>query len=241
MTRQVFQKELQRLQDEVLALGSAVEHALLDATEFLRTRNYEASRRLIAADWEINARYYDIEQGCVQLIATQQPTAGDLRLLTSMITISAELERIGDYAKGIAKVNLLIGDNELIKPLIDIPRMADKAQAMLHRSLVAFSRRDLTAARAIPKEDDEVDNLYNQVYRELFTYMLQNPGTINQGNYLLWAAHNLERAADRVTNICQRIVYMVTGQVVNLETEAELLGEPTALSQVEPVKPLKRD
>lgn len=222
-------------------MGSAVEHALLDAVEMLRTRNFEASRRLIVADWEINARYYDIEQGCVQLIATQQPTAGDLRLLTSMITISAELERIGDYAKGIAKINLLIGEKELLKPLIDIPRMADKAQAMLHRALVAFSRRDVAAARTIPQEDDEVDNLYDQVYRELFTYMLQNPDTISQGNYLLWAAHNLERAADRVTNICQRVVYMVTGQVVNLEDDADIFGEPTALSQVEPVQPAPRE
>lgn len=217
MARQAFMQELQRLQDEVLAMGSTVEYAVGDAVKILRERDFDGSRALIANDWQINVRYHDIEQGCLQLIATQQPTAGDLRVIASMITISSELERIGDYAKGIAKINLLIGEQPLIKPLVDIPQMSAKAQSMLHRSLVSFSRRDLALAKALPSEDDEVDAMYDQVYRELFTYMLANPHTIEQGNYLLWAAHNIERAADRVTNICERVIYMITGQIVELE------------------------
>lgn len=240
MPRQQFYQEMQRLQDELLSLGSAVENALRDSVICLQERDYEGSRALMAADWEINTQYYDIEQGCLTLIATQQPMAGDLRMLASILTIAAELERIGDYAKGIAKINLLIGDQPLLKPLVDIPRMAEKAQGMLRRSLVAFSRRDVAMARTIPREDDQVDNLYNQVYRELFTYMLQNPENINQGNYLLWAAHNLERAADRCSNICQRVIYSVTGQVVNLEAEAEEIGSPLAPSEIEPLQTRSR-
>ncbi len=220
MKRHILISETRRLQDELLAMGSMVEFALRDAVEVLQTRDFVRGNQLISADSHINSLYYDIEQGCVRLIATQNPRAGDLRLLTSLIAVSSELERIGDYAKGIAKVNNLIGEDELMKPLIDIPAMSAKAQGMLHRSLVAFTRQDLELAQSIPQEDDEVDQLYQQVYRELFTYMLQCPHYINQGNYLLWAAHNLERAADRVTNICQRVVYMVTGQIVDLEDDS---------------------
>ena len=144
--------------------------------------------------------------------------ARDLRILAAMLEIITELERIGDYGKGIAKINLMIGENELLKPLVDIPRMADKALDMLRRALDAFMRRDAEAAKAIPKEDDEVDALYNQVNRELMTFIISDPRTIEQANYLLWAAHNLERAADRVTNICERVVFMVTGTMAELDT-----------------------
>ena len=236
MTRQVFTQEIQRLLDELLAMGSQAGSALDRAVESLVRRDFECSRQIIAADWEINARYYDIEQGCVNLIATQQPMAIDLRTLTSMISVSAELERIADYAKGIAKVNLLIGEAPLIKPLVDIPLMSRHAQWMLHQAMVAFSRHDVELARAVPLEDDVVDRLYDQVYRELFTYMLQSPHHIDQGNHLLWVAHNLERAADRCTNICQRVVYMVTGQIVNLENSQDALDSPLAFAKVEPVR-----
>ncbi len=235
MARQVFTQEMQRLQDEVLALGSTVEYALGDAVRILKQRDFEESRRLMANDWQINVRYHDIEQGCMELIATQQPTAGDLRVIAAMIRIATELERIGDYAKGIAKINLLIGDEKLLKPLVDIPQMATKTQGMLHRSLLAFSRKDLALARTIPDQDDEIDDLYNQVYRELFTYMLAHPETIEQGNYLLWAAHNIERAADRVTNICERVIYMITGQIVELDQSSDELRVPISPSEVEPV------
>jgi phosphate transport system protein len=147
------------------------------------------------------------------VIATQQPMAHDLRLLASILEIAGELERMGDYAKGIATVNLRMGDEPLLKPLIDIPRMAQKGVDMLHRSLTAFINEDVEAARAIPPEDDEVDGLYTQVYRELMTFVLADPRTIERVNYLIWTAHNLERVADRVTNICERTVFIATGEI----------------------------
>ncbi|HHX66025.1 MAG TPA: phosphate signaling complex protein PhoU [Chloroflexi bacterium] len=218
MLRQSFERDLQRLQDQVSVLGSMVQKALLDSVEYLEARDLEASRRLIDDDRYINEKRFEIEADILAVIATQQPMARDLRILAAMLEIITELERIGDYGKGIAKINLMIGENELLKPLVDIPRMADKALDMLRRALDAFMRRDAEAAKAIPKEDDEVDALYNQVNRELMTFIISDPRTIEQANYLLWAAHNLERAADRVTNICERVVFMVTGTMAELDT-----------------------
>jgi len=143
--------------------------------------------------------------------------AHDLRLLASILEVSAELERMGDYAKGIAMVNIRMGNEPLLKPLIDIPRMAKIASSMLHRALTAFVNEDAEAAKAIPEEDDEVDGLYNQVYRELMTYVMSDPKTIDRANYLLWAAHNLERMADRVTNICERTIFIVTGEMTEID------------------------
>jgi len=143
----------------------------------------------------------------------------DLRMLAAVLDIADELERIGDYAKGIAKINLLIGEEPLLKPLIDIPAMAQKACSMLHRALEAFIDRDVDLARALPREDEEVDNLYNQVYRELITYIFADPSAIEQANYLLWAAHNLERASDRVTNICERVLFTATGELIEMDVE----------------------
>lgn len=217
--RQAFERELQRLQDEMLVLGSMVENALTEAVKTLKERDQEAARRLIAQDRTINEHRFTIEQDCLVLIATQQPMAGDLRTLASILEITGELERIGDYAKGIARICLMLGTDPLIKPILDLPRMAEKARMMLHRSLDAFIHRDVALARAIPQEDDEVDALYNQVYRVLLTYIIADPGTIEQVNYLMWAAHNLERAADRVTNICERVLFAVTGELVELDTK----------------------
>jgi len=191
-----------------------VEEALLLSVESLKRRDLEKSRWLMAHDADINARRYAIEEATLTLIALQQPVARDLRALAAILEIATELERIGDYAKGIAKINLLIGEGPLLKPLIDIPLMAEKALAMLRRSLDAFVRRDVDTARALPALDDEVDALYNQVYRELLTYILADPTCLEQANYLLWAAHNLERAADRVSNICERILFTVTGELL---------------------------
>jgi phosphate transport system protein len=145
--------------------------------------------------------------------------AKDLRILAAVLEIVTELERIADYAKGIAKINLMMGFEPLVKPLVDIPRMAEKAQDMLHRALDAFVRQDVALARAIPQEDDEVDGLYNQVYRELMTYIIADPSIIQQANYLLWVAHNLERAADRVSNICERVIFTVTGEMLELDSD----------------------
>jgi phosphate transport system protein len=150
--------------------------------------------------------------------------AGDLRTLAAVLEIATELERIGDYAKGIARINLMMGEKPLLKPLIDIPRMAVKVRDMLHRALDAFIRRDVALARAIPAEDHEVDDLYNQVYRELLTYMMADPRTIDRATHLLWVAHNLERAADRVTNICERVIFTVTGEMKELDTDEDLAG-----------------
>ncbi|MBC7258973.1 MAG: phosphate signaling complex protein PhoU [Chloroflexi bacterium] len=219
MTRQAFDQELERLQGDVLTLGSMAEQAILDSVAALRRRDLEASRRLIARDRVINEERFAIEADCISLIATQQPMAKDLRILAAVLEIVTELERIADYAKGIAKINLMMGAEPLVKPLVDIPRMAEKAQDMLHRALDAFVRQDAALARAIPLEDDEVDCLYNQVHRELLTYIIADPRVIQQANYLLWVAHDLERAADRVSNICERVVFTVTGEVLEMDSD----------------------
>ena len=219
MVREAFERKLQRLQDEVLILGSMVENALVESVELLKRRDLDGATRLIAEDSGINRKRFQIEADTLVLIATQQPMAGDLRTLAAILEIVTELERMGDYAKGISRISLMIGEQPLLKPLIDLPRMAQKARDMLHQSLDAFVRRDVDLARAIPAQDDEVDDLYNQVYRELLTYIMADPRTIDQATQLLWVAHNLERTADRVTNICERVVFTVTGEMVEMDAE----------------------
>jgi phosphate transport system protein len=216
MLRDAYQRELLRLQDELLLLGSMVESALRESVDILKRRDNEAAKRLRKADHEINQKRFSIEDEVLTLIATQQPVAGDMRILAAILEISTELERLGDYAKGIAKISLLIGDDPLIKPLVHIPVMADKACKMLASALDAFARQDVELAKAIPAKDKEVDHLYNQVYRELMDIIRADPKTIDQANHLLWAAHNLERTADRTLNICERVVYMVTGNLVEM-------------------------
>ena len=217
MTRVLFEQRMQALLDDLIALGSMVEDALLAAIQALKERDFQASERIIAEDKGINQKRYDIEKEALVLIATQQPMATDLRVLASVLEIATELERMGDYAKGIANINLMIGEEPLMKPLIDLPRMAEMAASMLRRALDAFVRRDVGTARRIIAEDDEVDALYDQVYRELITYILQDPRYISQATYLLWAAHNVERTADRVTNICERTIFVVTGELTDLD------------------------
>jgi len=219
MARDRFDQELQRLQDEVVALGSLVEEAIVQSVAALKQRDFAGSRRLIAADRTINHRRYKIEGEALILIATQQPMAIDLRLLAAILEIAGELERMGDYAKGIARINLMIGEQPLVKPLIDLPVMAQKARDMLHQALQAFAHQDVALARRIPRQDDEIDDLYRQVYRELMTHVMEDPRAIEQANQLLWVAHNLERTADRVTNLCERVIYTVTGELVELSTD----------------------
>ena len=216
MTRENFHKQLQRLQDNVLVLGGLVESAIMSSVDMLKQRDLPGSKRLIEADKRINEKRFTIENEALTLIATQQPMAGDMRIIASILEIVTDLERIGDYAKGIANINIMIGEGPLLKPLVDIPRMAEKATDMLHRSLDAFVQRNVDLARQLPAEDDEVDNLYNQVYRELITLIMSNPNNIDQATYLLWVAHNLERTADRVTNICERTIFSVTGEMIEL-------------------------
>jgi len=216
MPRTVLETELKNLKAEVLELGQRVGEAMLNSIEALKHRDLEAARKIMEDDKEINEARFEIERATLIVIATQQPLAHDLRLLASILDIAGELERMGDYAKGIAKINILMGDKPLLKPLIDLPRMAEIATDMLRQALVAFNNDDAETARQIPQRDEEVDALYNQIYRELITFMIQDPKTIDQANYLLWAAHNVERMADRVTNICERVIFTATGEIVEL-------------------------
>jgi phosphate transport system protein len=219
--RKTFEAEIQQLKDELLLMGSMVEQQVLDSVDALKRRDLEASHRIYKTDAKINEKRYAIEEQVMILIATQQPMAHDLRLLASILEVAAELERMGDYAKGIATINVRMGEEQPLKPLIDIPRMAQKASDMLHRALTAFINEDAEAAKAIPAEDDEVDGLYTQVYRELMTYVMADPRNIDRANYLLWTAHNLERFADRVTNLCERTVFIVTGEMKEIPASGD--------------------
>lgn len=212
-SRSGFHRDLERVQDELLVLGSMVEKATLRAIEALRDRDIGEARAIAAEDVLINRKRFEIEERTLLLMATQQPMASDLRTLAAVLLIVTDLERMGDYAAGIARICVMIADEPLVKPLIDIPRMAEKATSMLRRSLDAFVERDVAAAQAIALEDDEVDALYQQVYRELLMLMLVNPRVIDQATHLLWVAHNLERVADRVQNICERVVFVATGRM----------------------------
>jgi len=211
MSRKAFDNEMQNVRDEVLLLGSMVEHALIGSVEALKKRDMTAAQAIIVEDKAINKKRFNLEDQLVTLIATQQPMAQDLRFLASTLEIVSELERMGDYAKGIANINVRMGEEKLLKPLIDIPRMAQKGVDMLHRALTAYINNDAETAMTIPVEDDEVDALYNQIYRELMIFVIEDPKNIERANWLLWVAHNLERFADRVTNICERTVYIATG------------------------------
>ncbi len=213
MPRRAFEKALSSLQDEVLILGNMVDKAIYRAVESLKKRDLQEAQRIIEDDLKINQKRFEIEEKALLLIATQQPMARDLRFIAAVLNIITELERMGDHAEGIAKISLMLGSEPPIKPLIDIPRMAEKARDMLRRSLDALVARDAEAARQTAAEDDEVDGLQDQVYRELLTYMFQEPKAITRATYLLWVAHNLERIGDRVTNICERVVFTVTGKM----------------------------
>ena len=218
MLRKTFETEIQQVKDDVLLLGSMIEKAIIDSVQALKKRDIKFSERIIAEDRAVNKKRFEIENQLMILIATQQPMAHDLRLLASILEIISELERMGDYAKGIAHINIRMGDQPLLKPLIDIPRMAQKGVDMLHRALTAFINEDAETAKAIPVEDDEVDALYNQVYHELMMFVIQDPKSIERANWLLWVAHNLERVADRVTNICERTIFIATGEMGEIVT-----------------------
>lgn len=231
MPRETLDQKIRHLHNEILVLDSMVEHATLESIEALKKKDLILARKIYDNDQIINAKRYELENDLIVTIATQQPImAHDLRIVAAIYDVVSELERMGDYAKGIAKIALIIGDQPLVKPLIDVPRMADLAVSMLHRAVTAFINGDVEVARSIPEEDDEVDALYNQVYRELLAIMFANPSTIDQANYLLWVAHNLERMADRVTNICERTVYTVTGQLLEFDQSDDESKTPSQLS-----------
>lgn len=217
MPRQTFDRELRQLQDEVLLLGSMVEQAMLNAIDAFKRRDSEAARRIYNNDEEINDKRFAIENKIIILFATQQPIAHDLRLLAAILEVITELERMGDYAKGIAKISLRIGEDNYPFPLREISHMADLAVTMLHRALGAFINEDINMAYRIPKEDDLVDELYNQIYRKSTDAMIANPQLIDHANLTMWIVHNIERMADRVTNICERTVFIVTGELIELD------------------------
>ncbi len=211
--RENFRRHLHALQDEVLVLGSMVNKSIERSMEALKNRNLELAHQVVVDDAKINQKRFDIEEKCVELIVTQQPMASDLRIIIAVLNIIIDLERIADHAEGTAKIAIMIGDEPPLKPLIDLPRMAEKTISMLHRSLGAFVNRDVESARQIASEDDEIDYLYDQVFRELLTFMAEDPKTITRATRLIWVAHNLERSADRVTNICERVIFVVTGKM----------------------------
>lgn len=214
MPRADFEMNLTLVQEETIQLSSMVEKAIYKSVDSLKKRDVEASQQVIDEDDLIDLKQEALEERCIELIALESPIAGDLRILISAMMIANELERMGDYAEGIAKISVSMGNLPPLKPLIDIPRMAEKAVIMLRNSTQAFISRDVDLARNVVESDDEVDDLYNQVYRELLTYMLEEPGSIQRATYLLWVAHDLERVADRATNIAERVIYLVTGQLV---------------------------
>ena len=217
MLRETLDRKIQNLIDEILVIDSMVETALIESVNALKNRDLELAQQIYKNDEVINQKRFDLENDIIVTIATTQPVmASDLRLVASVLEVVGELERMGDYAKGIAKIAILMGDEPPVKPLIDIPKMVGIVVSMLHRSVGAFVEQDAELARSIPQEDDKVDALYQEVYRELVTMMIKNPGIIDRANYLMWAAHNLERVADRVTNICERTIYVATGHLEEL-------------------------
>jgi phosphate transport system protein len=211
--REVFHRKLREIQDDVLVMGSMVQKAIIASIRALRERDLALADQVIKDDVKVNSKRFEIENKCANLIVTQQPMAGDMRIIMAVVNIISELERIGDYAEGIARIVLLIGDEPPLKPLVTIPRMADKTVDMLNRTLEAFISRNAEKARQIAAEDEEVDNLYDELYRVLISFMLEDPKTITRATRLIWVSHNLERAADRITNICERVVFTVTGKM----------------------------
>ncbi len=216
MPRETLDEQLNSLQKDLLAMGDLVDRAIERSIQALANRDLALAEKIIQEDETINRAQRDLDEKCLVLLATQQPLASDLRAIIAVSNIATELERIGDYAKGIAKITIMMGDQPLLKPLIDVPRMAEKGRQLLRQQLEAFINRDAEAARRLAAEDDVVDGLYDQVYRELMFFMMQDPKTIGRATHLLWVAHNLERIADRTTNIGERVVFLVTGQVEEL-------------------------
>lgn len=225
MARELFERKIKQIQDEILLLGSMVEQATLDSVTSFKERDIQAAETLIEDDQNINDKRFAIENAILILLATQQPLAHDLRLLAAMLLVANELERMGDYAKGIANNTIRLGINDLPIPYRDIEKMGELAVSMLHRSLSAFIAEDISQAIAIPQEDEAVDALFNKCYRIIVNGMIANPATIDDASLLLWVVHNLERLADRVVNICERTVFIKSGEMMEMDgSEDEVEG-----------------
>ena len=219
-SRTLLDREQIVLRDNVVTLSSAVDHAIETAVQALKDQDVALCREVIKDDAQINALRFQVERDCFRLLALHQPTARDLRMIVTAIHIVVELERMGDHAEGIAKLGLELAQAPLLKPLIDIPRMADSCRDMLRDSVSAYLNQDVDLAKRTIARDDEVDQLDEQIYRELLTFMISDPQTITRATRLLWVSHNLERIADRITNICERVVFMVTGELSETEDHA---------------------
>ena len=213
MTRELFKEHIRGLENEMMDMGRMVADAVNHSVQALKERDVVAAKKIVDDDLLINKKRWDTEEKCINLIALQQPVASDLREIIAVLSIITDLERIGDYAEGIAKIVIMLGSELPVKPLVDLLQMAQKGIDMLNRSLQAFIRRDSESALKICNEDDEVDKLYEQVYHKLLKCMIEKPDTITNATRLIWAAHNLERIADRVTNICERTVFLVKGSI----------------------------
>ena len=212
-TRTALHQHLKEVEDDVLTMGNMVVKAIERSIEALKNRDSTRAHRIIADDAQINKLRFSVEEKCIELIATHQPMASDLRIVVAVLNILTELERIGDYGEGIAKIVIMIGDEAPLKPLIDIPRMGEITLEMINKSVQSFVTRDVELAMQAVSLDSIVDSLYDQVFRELLTFMMVDPKTTNRATRLIWVAHNLERAADRATNICERVVFTVSGKM----------------------------
>ena len=211
--RPTFDQELHALQDNLLRMGSMLETALARAMQALTARDIGLAEQVVADDDKINALRYEIEEECFMALATQQPTARDLRAVMAAFSMAADLERMADHAEGIATIVVRMGDEPLLKPLIDVPRMADTCHDMVREALDAYVRGDEAKARAVAERDDIIDGLYQQVFRELLSFMLEDPRTITRALYLLFIAHNLERIGDRAVNLAERVIFVTSGEL----------------------------
>jgi len=211
--QRTIEERLKEIQGNMVVLADMVYVAIRGSVEALKNRDLALAQQIVADDVKINGKRFEIEGECIQLLKTERLTESDLRVVVAVLNVIVDLERMGDHAEGIARIAVMLADKPPLKPLIDIPRMAEKASDMLKRSIQAFIDRDVEVARRIPSEDDEIDALNEQVFRELLVIMLGTPTAIPRAEYLIWVARNLERIADRVTNICERVTFMVTGKM----------------------------
>ncbi len=216
-TRMEYDHQLSELKHEVIRMGSLVEETLAGAMQALVSRDLEKAQRILDSDDEIDDLQEAIEERCIMLIATQQPLAGDLRVIFAAIKMGTDLERIADYGVGIAKSAIRLKEEEYIKPLIDLPRMTDIACEMLSMSVRAFANNDPELAIATAKRDNDLDALFKQIYRELLTYVMESPRHINQMMSFVLIARYLERVGDHITNVCESIVFNATGKKMDLD------------------------
>jgi phosphate transport system protein len=220
-TRRTLDRDLQAIHDDILRLGKMVDSAISQSMQALADRDTQLAESIVQGDEKLNNLRYQIEEACLALVATQQPAAGDLRNIMAAMSIVSDLERMGDHAEGIARIVIRMDDQPLLKPLIDLPRMAEICRKMLSQSLEAYMECDAEKALEVASQDDAIDDLYNQVFRELLSFMLEDPNTVTRALYLQFASHNLERIADRVTNIAERVVFMASGEILELNPEPD--------------------